>query len=251
MLCAAWAQQLRQACPEECLGVALPKDVAIYLNGREKAQLRAHRLRQAVAGRALRLAHQDTDECFLLDARRYLKTHPVVFGNFTAQDLAKLVGYFGYSGPQLPARLQLRALKVTQKTLDSYHRHVQDFQAWASSKRQKVTAKNLDRLVVRYLTQLALEDAVLPSEGACLVFGLHMLKCTVPKADFLPEAQEALAAWRKIAPGGMRLPVPEEFVFDMATLAIDEAHPDIAFAMALQLDTYLRLPSPFRVPRPS
>ncbi|CAE7214061.1 unnamed protein product [Symbiodinium sp. CCMP2456] len=204
--------------------------------------------------------HEDTDGEFLLEARRYLRTHPVVFGNFTARDLANLVGYFGISGCEsghhvtaqstkvrttpegaaLPARLQLRTLKVTQKTLDSYHRHVQDFESWARSKGLRTNLNNLDKRVVRYMTQLALEDAVLPSTGAYLVFGLQMLKCTGPKASFLPEAKEALAGWRKLSPGGMRLPVPEEFVYDFAYLALDEQQLEIAFAMIIQLDTYLR-----------
>ena len=58
--------------------------------------------------------------------------------------------------------------------------------------------------------------------------------------EFLPLAKEALAGWRKLAPGGMRLPVPEEFIFDYAHLALDDGLLDIAFGMILQYDTYLR-----------
>ena len=93
---------------------------------------------------------------------------------------------------------------------------------------------------MRYMTQLALDDMVQPSTGAYLVFGLQLLRCTKPKLEFLPLSKEALAGWRKLAPGGMRLPVPEEFIFDFAHLALDENHVDIAFGMVLQYDTYLR-----------
>eukprot|EP00439_Symbiodinium_sp_Y106_P071490 s2019_g12.t2 len=51
--------------------------------------------------------------------------------------------------------------KVMQKTLDSYRRHVQDFETWVRSKGMRVNLNNLDKGVVRYMTQLALEDSVL------------------------------------------------------------------------------------------
>ncbi|CAE7381652.1 unnamed protein product [Symbiodinium microadriaticum] len=172
--------------------------------------------------------HEDTNGEFLLEARRYLRTHPVVFGNFTARDLANLVGYFGvsefasgqhlvaqethqsshYSGRALPTRLQLRTLKVTQNT----HRHVQDFEAWARSKGLRVHSINLDRTVVRYMTQLALEDAVPCSRRPEPTSSLLKLKRTGPK----------------------------EFVYDFANLALDEQQLEIAFAMIIQLDSYLR-----------
>ena len=90
------------------------------------------------------------------------------------------------------------------------------------------------------MTELALEDMVQPSVGAYLVFGLQLLRCTRPRVEFLPLAKEALAGWRKLAPGGMRLPVPEEFIFDYAHLALGDGLLDIAFGMILQYDTYLR-----------
>ncbi|CAE7650241.1 unnamed protein product, partial [Symbiodinium pilosum] len=131
-------------------------------------------------------------------------------------------------------------LKVTQRTLDSYHKHIQDFESWARQHNHRVNLDSLDRLVVRYMTQLALEEEVQPSASAYLVFGLQLLRCNKPKVEFLPLSKEALAGWRKLAPGGMRLPVPEEFIFDFAHLALDDGHVDIAFGMILQYDTYLR-----------
>ena len=143
-------------------------------------------------------------------------------------------------GSALPVHLQPRTLKVTQRTLDSYHKHIREFETWARERGHRVNANSLDRLVVRYMTELALEDMVQPSVGAYLVFGLQLLRCTKPRVEFLPLAKEALAGWRKLVPGGMRLPVPEEFIFDYAHLALDDGLLDIAFGMILQYDTYLR-----------
>ena len=143
-------------------------------------------------------------------------------------------------GGKLPAAVELRALKVSQKTLDAYHRHIKEFDAWAAKKGYKVNARNLDMQVTRYLTHLALEEEAQPSAGSYLVFGLQLLRCTVPRQSYLPNSKEALAGWKKLAPGGMRLPAPEEFVLDFAYLAVDQGNLDIAFAMVLQYDTYIR-----------
>ena len=136
--------------------------------------------------------------------------------------------------------MELRALKVSQKTLDAYHKQIRDFEAWAAPAGQKITKANIDRLVTRYLTRLALEEEASPAVGSYLIYGLQLLRSTVPRHQFLPNAKEALAGWRKLAPGGMRLPAPEEFVFDFATLALEQKNIDIAFAIVLQYDTYIR-----------
>ena len=120
-------------------------------------------------------------------------------------------------GGKLPAAVELRALKVSQKTLDAYHRHIKEFEAWATKKGYKVNARNLDMQVTRYLTHLALAQ---PSTGSYLVFGLQLLRCTVPRQSYLPNSKEALAGWKKLA----RLPAPEEFVMDFAYLAVDQGN---------------------------
>lgn len=38
----------------------------------------------------------------------------------------------------------------------------------------------------------------------------------------------------------MRVPVPEEFIFDCGLLALEEKRVDIAMALSLQYDGYLR-----------
>ena len=143
-------------------------------------------------------------------------------------------------GAKLAPLVELRALKVSQKTLDAYHKHIRAFEAWAAPTRRRITKANLDQMVTRYLTHLALEEEALPSVGSYLIYGLQLLRSTVPRQQFLPNAKEALAGWKKLAPGGMRLPAPEEFVFDFATLALEQNHVDIAFAIVLQYDTYIR-----------
>ena len=70
--------------------------------------------------------------------------------------------------------------------------------------------------------------------------GLQLLRNDGPKQDFLPQSKEALAGWRKEKPGTTRLPVPEEFVFDVASRMLDSGRVDIAVAMTLQLHCSLR-----------
>lgn len=49
-----------------------------------------------------------------------------------------------------------------------------------------------------------------PHHAAYLIYGLQLLKNDGVKQNFLPQAKEALAGWRKEKPGSARLPVPEE-----------------------------------------
>ena len=144
------------------------------------------------------------------------------------------------SGDSLPALVRLRAQKVSQKTLDSYFRHIGDFEKWAKLRRLRVSSNSLDKHVTRYITELSEDEDFSPNTGAYLIYGLQLLRCTIPKKDYLPNAKEALAGWRKQAPGRMRLPVPEEFVFDMVTLALEVDALDVAMAILIQYDTYLR-----------
>lgn len=66
-----------------------------------------------------------------------------------------------------------------------------------------------------------------------------MLRCNTPKAMYLPNAKETLASWRKLKPGAMQLPVPEELIFDVANqLAIDQL--DMVCLLLVQFDGCLR-----------
>ena len=144
------------------------------------------------------------------------------------------------SGKPLPPHLRLRTQSVGQRTLDQYHRHIAEFEKWAASKHRKITSNTLDRLVTLYLTHL-MEDLDLEvHHGTYLVFGLQLLRCNSSKSEFLVESKAALAGWRKARPSNMRLPAPEDFVFDFCHLAISEGKLDLAFMMALQINTYLR-----------
>ncbi|CAE7382725.1 unnamed protein product [Symbiodinium pilosum] len=117
-------------------------------------------------------------------------------------------------GGQLPEQLRLRAQKVSQKTLTAYHNHVRDFESWARQRGRRVTKANLDKMVTSYLTWLSEGDETDPSPGAYL-------------SDFLVNSKEALAGWKKQALGRMRMPVPEEFVYDLATHALETGHLDV------------------------
>lgn len=141
-------------------------------------------------------------------------------------------------GKALPAKLRLRCLKVGQKTLNRYLQCIRDFENWCKN----VYARNsgtLDSRVTRYITYLYDQDAEL-SEATYLVYGLQLLRCQEPKEQFLVGSKLALAGWRKQSPGAMRLPVPEEFIFDLGTLALEQGRVDIAVLLCIQYDGYLR-----------
>ena len=145
----------------------------------------------------------------------------------------------GLDGKPLPASLQLRALKVTPSTLHRYQCSIRDFETWAAGKKLAVNKGNLDQRVNQYLTHLFMHGAE-TSAGTYLVFGLQLLRCEGDKKAFLPISKESLTGWRKQRPGSMRLPAPEEIVFDFAYAALEEDRADIAMALLLQYDCYLR-----------
>ena len=146
---------------------------------------------------------------------------------------------FGLDGRLMNGDMKLRALKVSQKTLNRYLDSIQQFEGWAAAKKINFTGARLDRAVNKYLHFLFDDDAEL-NEATYLVYGLQLLKCTVPKHDFLTVSKQSLSVWRKQQPGSMRVPVPEEFVFDLGQFALDNHRTDIAMMLAIQYDAYLR-----------
>lgn len=144
------------------------------------------------------------------------------------------------AGKDLPAHMRLRAQKVSQQTLNRYLTSIHEFERWVAGKKVKLTTSNLDRQVTLFLTHLQEDLDSEVSAGTYLVYGLQLLRCTGNKSDFLTESKEALKGWRKRRPGNMRLPVPEEFVYDLATLALDQNRVDLAMLLTVQMDAYLR-----------
>eukprot|EP00438_Fugacium_kawagutii_P030492 Skav202355 [mRNA] locus=scaffold53:135298:136512:- [translate_table: standard] len=145
----------------------------------------------------------------------------------------------GLDGERVSSELGLRALKVSQKTLNRCLQSIRIFEEWARQHRKKTDLKNLDKAVNSYLGFL-FQDGAEYSEASYLIYGLQLVRCTVPKHDFLVVSKLSLSGWRKQEPGSMRVPVPEEFVFDVGTLAIERKRLDIAVAMVIQYDGYLR-----------
>ena len=99
LLCEAWAQQLEEIAPQPSLGVPEPQDVLDVLHGLEAAAHGAHGPAASTTSIILRKANDsqnDGDDKFLYQAYKYIRSRPVVFGHFTSQDIAKLVGYHGY-----------------------------------------------------------------------------------------------------------------------------------------------------------
>lgn len=104
---------------------------------------------------------------------------------------------------------------------------------------KKVDKAHLDQSVNSYVTQLYSHSLDL-STASYLVYGLQLLECDVAKEDFLVVSKQSLAGWRKEAPGGMRLPLPEEFLWDAATLALEQGRLVVAVAIAIQYDGCVR-----------
>ena len=146
---------------------------------------------------------------------------------------------FGLDGRLMNGDMKLRSLKVSQKTLNRYLACIQQFEHWATTRKINFSGARLDKAVNKYLHFLFDDDAEL-NEATYLVYGLQLLKCTVPKHDFLTVSKQSLSGWRKQQPGSMRVPVPEEFVFDLGQFALDNNRVDIAMMLAIQYDAYLR-----------
>ncbi|CAE7246456.1 unnamed protein product [Symbiodinium sp. CCMP2592] len=99
-------------------------------------------------------------------------------------------------GRALAPSLRLKAAKVTQKTLDAYHLQIEAFESWAASRRLKVTKANLDPRVVSCMTWVQEHDDGEPWNAAYLIYGLQLLRCNVPKPDFLPNSKQGMGLVR-------------------------------------------------------
>eukprot|EP00438_Fugacium_kawagutii_P016242 Skav225368 [mRNA] locus=scaffold476:95907:101244:- [translate_table: standard] len=174
----------------------------------------------------------------LREASRFIKEHPVVFGQFTNEDIQKLQSKFRRQ-QKAETSAGERAKRVSQVTLSRYLACVENFRKWARMRKKRYDANNLDSTVNLYITELYKHDMEF-SAASYLIYGLQLLECDVNKDDFLVMSKKGLAGWKREAPGGMRLPVPEEFIWDAATLALEQNREDIAVALSLQFDGYLR-----------
>ena len=130
-------------------------------------------------------------------------------------------------------------MKVSQKALTRYLVEIRECENWLKSKRQSWTRDTLDNKVTKYTTYLYESEADL-SQASYLIYGLQLLHCDVVKQNFLVNAKLALSGWRKQSPGQMRVPVPEEFLFDLMQYGIDINRVDVSMALLIQYDGYLR-----------
>ena len=111
------------------------------------------------------------DSKLLTEAKDFIKTHPVVFGQFHQnrtlpeslrpkhkEDIRKATSRkkvrVGLQGKPLPKHLQLRTLKVGQVTLNRYLQCIDQFEEWCKQNRVKTSALFLDRAVTKYITYL-------------------------------------------------------------------------------------------------
>ena len=251
-LCESWAQIARSRAPDAGCGRASCKDVGLFLAALEAQAHRPQRCAPADASgdvlTSRRTAASSTSTtsgstCAPTPSSSASSTPTTLHGSpatTIAGQRRKRKPRTVPGGGQLPEHLRLRAQKVSQKTLAAYYNRIRTFEDWARRRRQRVTKANLDKQVTSCLTWLSEGEETDPSAGAYLVYGLQLLRCSVPKNTFLVNAKEALAGWRKQMPGRMRAPVPEEFIFDLATHAFETGHLDITMAILLLYDTYLR-----------
>lgn len=136
--------------------------------------------------------------------------------------------------------VRLRAQKVTQKTLTRYLQEIAKFKMWLRSQKRRWNLSKLDNLATRYITHLQETEMRECHEASYLVYGLQLLHCDGPKQFFLPNTKQALGGWKNQRPGSMRLPVPEEVVFDFVQYFVNENLLNMAMAILLQTHCYLR-----------
>ena len=98
-LCKAWAQKMISLGPLGSRGQTSPEEILDFMHGVEAAADGPHRSSPTSTSGHLQQTDGDQDvERFLKHARNYIRTHPVIFGHFTAHDIARLSGYKGSGG---------------------------------------------------------------------------------------------------------------------------------------------------------
>lgn len=140
----------------------------------------------------------------------------------------------------LPVALRLRAQKVSQKTLHRYLQEIEEFKGWLQQRKLAWSSKRLDALATRYITHLQETEKREVHQATYFVYGMQLLHCDGPKAFFLPNTKQALSGWKCQNPGRMRLPLPEEVIFDLACQFSQADQPMLAMAILLQMHCYLR-----------
>ena len=95
LFCAAWALQLAAIAPAGALGSPRSADTCALLHGLEAARMRPDRLDHQPSQRDVQSDDTVADDIreHLLHVAKYIRTHPIVFGHFTAYDIARLAGY--------------------------------------------------------------------------------------------------------------------------------------------------------------
>lgn len=140
----------------------------------------------------------------------------------------------------LPLALRLRAQKVSQQTLHRYLQEIEEFKGWLRQHKLAWSTRRLDSLATRYITHLQETEKREVHQATYFVYGMQLLHCDGPKAFFLPNTKQALSGWKGQNPGRMRLPLPEEVVFDLACQFSQDDRPMLAMAVLLQSHCYLR-----------
>eukprot|EP00438_Fugacium_kawagutii_P013880 Skav219719 [mRNA] locus=scaffold301:36224:37183:+ [translate_table: standard] len=134
---------------------------------------------------------------------------------------------------------QLRIKAVSQPTLEKYNMCIQLFEQWAQQHRKSTSLRNLDRSVSEYLLQ-GYSNGWHIWHGSYLIYGLQLLRNRGADKDFLVNAKKSLKAWRRRVPPTARVPVPEEVIFALGHLLLEQGQVQAAVALALQYDTYMR-----------
>ena len=141
---------------------------------------------------------------------------------------------------KVPPHKRLRVSRLKPKTLELYLASVQDFEAWAK-KCYPCAKRDPDRCLTLYIHELC-EDGHPYHEAAYAIFGYIALRMNLsgPEKFALPQSKEALKGWKARFPGKSRAGIDLR-VWDVVALKLFETgYPQVAAAVIVQGDTYLR-----------
>lgn len=129
---------------------------------------------------------------------------------------------------------------VTQTTLVRYSKAVEEFENWASTRGRMLSdPQTIDRHMSAYFVALY-DDGFGALEGRDTYYGFRLLRLRTVMRGILPISLASLKGWSRRAPNRMRLSAPEDVVLHIALQLVHNKHPLLAFAVCLQLDSYLR-----------